>query len=77
MEIHEELEKIKKEHYFNINSNDDSVSNCHNKIKVLKMDMSELTKQLYNLRNFYNKRMNVVYKDIYDLKHNLGEDIQA
>lgn len=64
-EFNDEIRKIKDEQYFHMNKCDG--------ITELKDDMSDLTNKFYMLQNFYNKRMNIVYKDIYVLKNHMGD----
>lgn len=76
--ICEDIQKMKDEHYSTTNSTDSNMlifkEESDNKLQMLKVDMIELENKFYNLQNFYNKRINVVYKDIYNIKKNLNDD---
>ncbi len=78
--IVKEIHEIKKEYYFSLRKSDNTVSinkvNYDKKIEEIRIDFIELKEKFDKLNNFYNKRMNIIYKDIYNLK-SITKDIQC
>ena len=68
LKIRKQIQQLQNDNMINVTSMNTYKTETDNKIQLLKVDVNVLEGKFYNLQNFYNKRLNGIYKSIFELK---------